>query len=157
MNNTLFLKVRRNSIFVKFFLSLFCISAISVIIMAVSMFHVFSNKTDEYIDNINQLALSNISNAMSNYVEYANKLALQLFKNPEITSLRYSYDDDFMKEYNISLQFDSAMVANPYIYSIYICGRNRFEVLKANDFIPVNFKKSILNILNESKPLTPTH
>ena len=115
----------RNSLFIRIFLSILLISALSVLILTLGIFYWLNGKTIADINKANETMLLNTSSIFSTYEDFAKTYAMELYQNTNTKIIMFSGEREWNSRYSMAKnQIESTAAVDTLINSIYVFDRS---------------------------------
>ncbi|TXK72346.1 helix-turn-helix domain-containing protein [Paenibacillus sp. N3.4] len=156
MIRSYFPTVKGNIVLIKLFLSILSISTFAVILIAISIFYLFQNKTIEDLNVADNLALTNIQTLVHNSIDTTEKTIIGTYQNPAVKKLIYEnnteWNDTMIATVNNTL---STLSTYSFINSLYLFGEGNILFKASNSGIPEEEEGRITRMLRTETPGKP--
>ncbi len=148
-------RIKSKNLLIKLFLSYLGTAILAVILITTFLTYRIRNESIKDINNMTELALSNISMLSSNVFETASKTAYEIFNNFSVKNILYSTDKNNLDKVYAAMYINNLIILNPFIYSVYVCDSNSIVFKTSQDYNFEEDYRQLSGFLEKSNVLTP--
>lgn len=151
--------IKKRIVFFKFFLSIIVISALSISVLAFSMFYWYGRNMTKDLKNTEKIALGNIDTVVSGYFNTAKRTSMEIYNNAEVRTLMFTgreeWDENRQKA---CFRVLNSLSFNPGTVSILVLNQEKTLVnaTKIGMLALENYDKVFFSLIeknNVSKPI----